>query len=357
MTTKLERYGQQLIKVQAQYGTLTRKRLHLAERGGRLLRAMRSEVKRTGQHWVEWLHSDEGRRIIRVSQRTVYNWMQAARDWPLIQAMLADNPLLIDLGLEDTLKLLRHRRGREGRVKDLTPDEAQELLALPPSKPSAQINHDAVELLPLADYRIECCTVAELGERAGLEQDSLDLAFADAPWEKKSLPLYKDIGAFAQRYLKPGRLLLCPCGALYIGEAIKRLEAEGLTNPSMHKQPHLNGFKMRNGWRPIPVFSKGKFEPLFWCDDSQDGLGPEKADDPWQFNVDEMLYWIHRLTLPSQLVASLCGGVFSEAVACRRLGRRFVGCDPSRRKCAIGRERLEAVTTLYQGTLYTRHRG
>ena len=196
-------------------------------------------------------------------------------------------------------------------------------------------------------------------------KDTLDLAFADAPWDKQSLGVYEDIGRFAQTYLKPGRPILCYAGALNLLDNGKRLEAEGLKYvttfaiqfPSMHDQPKLNGLKLRNGWRPVLVFSKGKYQPGFWVDDSQDGLGPDKSEDRIQCNELEVAYWLHRLSMPGDLVASLCGGVFTEAVACRRMGRHFVGCDPSARKCQIGRERLEEVSAVHRGTLYTRWRG
>jgi hypothetical protein len=281
--------------------------------------------------------------------------------------MLADNPLLIDLGLVDTLKLLRHRRHRPGRVKGLTPDEAQELLLINPTRAPAadHANHDATGLLPLSAYRILCCPVAELGAKAGLHPDSLDLAFADAPWDQASLGMYGDIGNFARNYLKPGRPLLSYAGVLNLPDNIERLKAEGLAYlttfaiqfPSMCKQPTLGGLRLRNGWRPIIVMTKGVYQARYWVDDSQDGMGPEKAEDRHQANALEIMYWIHHLTMPGDLVASLCGGVFTEAVACRRLGRRFVGCDPSERKCQVGRERLEEVSAVHRGALYTRWRG
>jgi hypothetical protein len=358
--SRLIKLGEQLAGVLEQYAALTRKRLALARRGGRLLRAMKREVRRRGQNWLDWLASPEGRRIVKIRERTCQEWMHVAWHWPAIESMMADNPDLIDLGLKDTLKLLRHRKYRPDRVKDLTPDEAQEFLRQTPTKPAApdKANHDGKELLPLSDYQIVCCGVSGLGAKAGLVPDSLDLAFADAPWDKESLGVYEDIGRFALTYLKPGRPILCNVGTLNLLDSGWRLKEVGLewVNElsiqlrSMFDQPKLNSIKMRNGHRSILMFAKGRYEAKYWMDDSQDGQGREN-------NVEEIMYWINSLTLSGELVASLCGGVFTEAVACRRLGRRFVGCDPSARKCQIGRKRLKEVTGLHSGVLYTRRFG
>src|SRR5262245_18616742 len=127
-TRTLEVLGGRLARVQERYAAFNRKKLVLARDGGELLRWMKAEVRKgLGQNWLDWLGTPEARRFIRVSVRTCQNWMQVSRQWPAIEAMLADNPRLIDLGLVDVLKLLRHRKHCPARVKGLTPDEAQEL--------------------------------------------------------------------------------------------------------------------------------------------------------------------------------------------------------------------------------------
>jgi hypothetical protein len=357
-TDSLQRLGVELAKVQEQYGLLARKKLHLAQEGGQLLLRMKQEVKRQGHEWLDWLHSAQGRRLVKLSVRSCQDWMNIARQWPQIEAMLRDNPGLMDLGEGEALKLVRHHKLRPHRVKNLTPDEAQELIAKAPIKPKDKDKtHDAEKLLPMSEYRIECCAVSELGQRTGLEPDCLDLAFADCPWEEEAHGIYAEIGQFANSYLKPGRLLLSYASVLHLPTNIDGLKAQGLEYVStfaiqyqgMNDQPLFNSVRMRNGWRPVLVFSRGKFAPQFWVDDSIDGN--KKGDG------DDALYWIHWLTMPGGLVASLCCDDFKEAIACRRLGRRFVGCDQVERKCKIGRERLAEVTGVFAGALYTRSRG
>jgi hypothetical protein len=248
------------------------------------------------------------------------------------------------------------RAGCVDAIKDMTRTEARKhwnILRQP--KPAQETNHDAQDLLPLSEYRLEACTVSDLGPRLSLAPASLDLAFADPPMAKAKAPLLADIGQFAKTYLRPGRLLLCRVGILNLPDIIRRLEAEGLRYfwcfgvifPDMLRQTKLNAFKVRNGWRMVLAFSNGPPDSRYWIDDSQDGQGDEAA---------EALYWINGLTLPDETVAGLYGE-FPEAVACRQLGRRFVGCDPVAWKVEAGRERLAAVAGVFDGYIYTRSRG
>jgi hypothetical protein len=265
------------------------------------------------------------------------------------------------------LKLYEKTRGDVNAIKGMTRNQAKKRFGIILQSKAEEPNHDAPkgDPLPLEDYRLECCAVAELGPLRNLQPASLDLAIANAPWDKESLPLYDDIGAFARTYLKTGRLLLCYAGALNLLDNAKRLENAGLVYfttfgiifPDMAKQAKLNGLRLRQGWRPILVFTNGKHEPRYWVDDSLDGLGRSKGEDLMETNPAEELYWIHSLTLPGDLVAGLHCGVMPEAVACRQLGRRFIGCDPTAWKVDVGKERVAAVSGIYDGYIYTRSRG
>jgi hypothetical protein len=174
--------------------------------------------------------------------------------------------------------------------------------------------------------------------------------------------------------LKPGKLLLAQVGTLYWLEAGNRLKAAGLTDVagfSIHfanpwQAYKLNSVKMRDTSRLLLVFSNGPYAAEHWVDTGIDGHGRSKEHDAHETNVDDLAYWIHRLTLPAgargegspaDLVASVCGGVFSEGVACRRLARRFLGCDPDAEKCASGRRRIAAVPGVHVGPVYSRWRG
>jgi hypothetical protein len=227
--------------------------------------------------------------------------------------------------------------------------------------------HDAAGLLPMSDYRVYCCTMQKLPDRARLDPHSLDLALADLPYDQGSIPLYDEVGAFCRTYVKPGHLLLAQVGSLYWLDAGVRLKDSGLEPlPPFQIQfantwqaYKLNQVRMRMTARLVLVFSNGPYDRdgHSWVDTSVDGYGPEKDADRWQSNVDDLAYWIHRLTMPGDLVAALAGGVFSEGVCCRRLGRRFVGCDPSAKKCETGLRRMDAVQGVHVGPVFSRWRG
>jgi predicted RNA methylase len=49
---------------------------------------------------------------------------------------------------------------------------------------------------------------------------------------------------------------------------------------------------------------------------------------------------VRYFSTPGDLVVDPCAGSFTTAVACHRLGRRFVGCDVDKAAVVVGQERL-----------------
>jgi DNA modification methylase len=59
--------------------------------------------------------------------------------------------------------------------------------------------------------------------------------------------------------------------------------------------------------------------------------------------VEEMEWMLEVLTEPGQLILDCCCGSGTTLVAAKKLGRRWIGCDLSRRYCQIAMWRLAAV--------------
>ena len=72
----------------------------------------------------------------------------------------------------------------------------------------------------------------------------------------------------------------------------------------------------------------------------------EKDWHEWQQPLEEVEKLVDTFSQPGDLVIDPCGGGFTTAIACHRLGRRFVGCDIDKVAVLKGQERLslEAAT-------------
>ena len=61
-----------------------------------------------------------------------------------------------------------------------------------------------------------------------IKDNFIDMIFTDPPYELKDLPLYKDLGYFAMRILKPGGSLVCYVGGYALPQIIDFLRESGL---------------------------------------------------------------------------------------------------------------------------------
>lgn len=59
--------------------------------------------------------------------------------------------------------------------------------------------------------------------------------------------------------------------------------------------------------------------------------------------VEELAFMIEALTQPGDIVLDCCIGLGSTLVAAQQLGRRWIGCDISRRYCQVAMQRLRRV--------------
>ena len=93
-------------------------------------------------------------------------------------------------------------------------------------------------------------------------------------------------------------------------------------------------------WKPIVIYSKGNWRKIGrWSDVTQ--VPKDKQWHDWQQPLDEVALMARYFSQPGQLVIDPCGGAFSTAVACKRLGRRFCGCDVEKECVLKGQARLK----------------
>jgi len=94
-------------------------------------------------------------------------------------------------------------------------------------------------------------------------------------------------------------------------------------------------------WKPIIIFSNGKWkEKKRWSDVSllQE---KDKSLHEWQQHESEVEMLVNYFSEPGDQVCDPLGGSFTTAIASRRNGRAFVGCDVEAECVEIGTTRLE----------------
>jgi site-specific DNA-methyltransferase (adenine-specific) len=195
------------------------------------------------------------------------------------------------------------------------------------------------------DIRLFHCPFQRLEEVAGIEPVSVNLVLTDIPYDGEFLNQVPDLAALAERILVPGGLFVTYCGHYYLNQVISMLDAhlkyrwtrasvwEGVGN-IIHPR------NVTSKWKPILVYSKGEWvERPRWYDVTQ-VESREKDWHEWQQPLEEVERLIKDYSEPGDLVVDPCGGGFTTAVACKRLGRRCISCDIDEAAVIRGQDRL-----------------
>lgn len=172
---------------------------------------------------------------------------------------------------------------------------------------------------------------------------SVTLVLTDLPYGQEHLDLWDSLGQLSRRVLKEGGILAAYSGCIHLPEILNILSRHltycwtaALLNEAF-ADTIFHPIRVKSLWKPIVLFSKGCPEPSANENPSfrylkdvihGDGLANlNKQDHPWQQGVRESGYLIEVLSLPGDLVVDPCCGSGTVAVACRRINRRFVGCE------------------------------
>jgi methylase of polypeptide subunit release factors len=175
------------------------------------------------------------------------------------------------------------------------------------------------------------------------ELDPVDAIITDAPYPAEYLPLYDDLGEHALRLLKPGGLAAVMVGQAHLPEYVARLGrflpwrwcGAYLTDGSATR---IQGRKVGTKWKPLLIFGGGRAI----VQDVFSSAAGDKRHHDWGQSESGMADIVDRLTRPGDLVLDPFLGAGTTAIACRDLGRRFVGCDIDAAAVATARKRLGA---------------
>ena len=341
---------------------------------------------------IRHFDSDAERLEVAISLNTNRRHLTRAQKREIVASLLKTDPSINDnhLGeivgvskntvasvreeLESTRQIdkLEQRRGRDGkdrpatyrRIISSTPKEMEKALTainnLPPSNKILDVTtasrharrHTKKQeiaariITPLPDDAIQLhhCRFQDLAIAAGNAQ----LICTDIPYGKDFLPELRDLGIFAERILMDGGLLVTYSGHYYLDQVMQAFGEHLTYRWTLATTWNGDGSPVHpldlvSKWKPILVFSKGDWQKrgrwydLLHCDSK------EKDWHLWQQPLQDVETLIRYFSDAGDLVVDPCGGGFTTAVACRNLGRRFIGCDVDEHCVARGLERLDAT--------------
>jgi hypothetical protein len=178
--------------------------------------------------------------------------------------------------------------------------------------------------------------------------DELDAIITDPPYPKEYLPLWDDLGRFAQKHLKVGGVLLAMTPAPYLPQILEML-GKHLTYQWIMAcvLPGSHGSVIQSGvrnviWKPILVYRNGG-SPVNIGSDLFENDKRDKDFHEWGQGVGGYLWQIENFTKPNDLVCDQFLGGGTTALASLQLTRRFVGFDADAEKVAITKGRLSNV--------------
>lgn len=195
--------------------------------------------------------------------------------------------------------------------------------------------------------RLYHCPFQELADVAHLKPESAQCILTDIPYDGQFINQLGELARFAAEVLVDGGVFVCYVGQHRLNEKL-RIFDEHLTYQWMGtsrwvgQANSMHTVKVVSNSTPFLIYTKGERKKDEWVKwlDTLEFDQKEKDCHPWQKPVAEIETLLRYFTKPNDLVIDPCGGGFTTAVACHRLGRKCVSCDVEKAYVVRGLERL-----------------
>lgn len=199
--------------------------------------------------------------------------------------------------------------------------------------------------------RLYHCPFQQLQEVAALETSSVQFVLTDIPYGDDFLDQLEALAGFAAEVLVEGGVFVSYLGQHKLNEKLRAFDEhlnyqwmgtsrwKGTANP-------MHTFKVVNQSIPFVIYTKGERDRDEWTKwkDTLDFEREEKEYHPWQRPLAEIEMLLSYFSKPGDLVVDPCGGGFTTAVACQRLGRKCISCDIEKAYVVRGHERLAEMS-------------
>jgi 16S rRNA G966 N2-methylase RsmD len=176
-------------------------------------------------------------------------------------------------------------------------------------------------------------------EEEDLASGSVAAVITDPPYGEDTLSVYRDLGVFAMRVLRPGGWCLVMPSSIFLDRVMEDLLKAGLAyrwvisarfpgGPSWKIIP----LRLYQGWKPVLVFQKPPAQSPpgeAWYRDEIDVVkaAHDKSLHAWQQPEALFATLIERFTEPGDLVADPFAGSGTTLVAAESMGRHAWGGD------------------------------
>lgn len=181
---------------------------------------------------------------------------------------------------------------------------------------------------------------------ADLAVGSASLVVADPPWG--NLEIWSALGRFAEGVLKPNGILLAYMGNRWCFEAMDLLSRH-LSRvrlaflPVQHLNPWDPDLKCLEQGSFMIIMVNGDFDPQGPWQNAFNGDVMGRRWHPYQRPLANVMHYVEAFSKSGDLVIDPFLGSGTTAVACVKLGRRFVGCDNDPAALQATRDRLSLL--------------
>lgn len=182
-----------------------------------------------------------------------------------------------------------------------------------------------------------------------IPENNIDLVFTDPPYPKKYKHTFQYLADYCPDLMKDGASLVTITPHYLLPEVIEmfkdRLKYRWILNMDQEDGQHP---RMAMGievmWKPMLWYVKRAYPSgRGFLRDKVKIPKPSKEHHEWEQSIEWCMYYIERLCPKGGLVLDPYVGSGTTAIACKLLGRNFIGIDNDKNALAITLQRLKEM--------------